>query len=75
MVQVVPFKREAWKMWAGFYFEKLHVKTLNFLSSTWVDRYKSMFWNKKSFNSSKKDYIRRTFNVFLAFFTNCFNFF
>ena len=49
MVQVVPFKREAWKMWSGFYFEKLHVKTLNFLSSTWVDRYKSMFWNKKSF--------------------------
>jgi hypothetical protein len=49
MVQVVPFKRETWKMWSGFYLEKLHVKTLNFLGSTWVDRYKSMFWNKKSF--------------------------
>ena len=49
MVQVVPFKRESWKMWSGFYFEKLHVKTLNFLNSKWVDRYKSMFWKKKYF--------------------------
>ena len=49
MVQVVPFKRESWKMWSGFYFEKLHIKTLNFLNSKWVDRYKSMFWKKKYF--------------------------
>jgi len=24
MVQVIPFKRESWKMWSGFYMEKLH---------------------------------------------------
>tara|TARA_R110000751_G_scaffold307758_1_gene430994 strand:- start:970 stop:1656 length:687 start_codon:yes stop_codon:yes gene_type:complete len=49
MVQVIPFKRETWKMWSGFYYEKLHNKTLNFLNSKFVDRYKSMFWNKKDF--------------------------
>jgi hypothetical protein len=49
MVQVIPFKRESWKMWSGFYLEKLHSKTLNLLSSKWVDKYKNMFWNKKSF--------------------------
>lgn len=49
MVQVIPFKREEWKMWCGFYFEKLHNKTLNLLQSKWVDRYKKMFWNKKNF--------------------------
>ena len=31
-------------------FEKLDgPKTLKKLSSKWVDRYKNMFWNKKSF--------------------------
>ena len=49
MVQVIPFKRESWKSWCGFYFEKLHLKTYNLLNSEWVDRYKKMFWNKKSF--------------------------
>ena len=49
MVQIIPFKRESWKMWSGFYIEKLHSKTINLLSSEWVDRYKKMFWNKKSF--------------------------
>jgi len=49
MIQVIPFKRESWEMWSGFYFEKLHRKTLNLLSSEWRDRYKKMFWNKKSF--------------------------
>jgi|TARA_R100001460_G_scaffold44062_1_gene80613 hypothetical protein len=49
MVQVIPFKRESWKMWAGFYHEKLHSKTMNLLQSKWLDRYKTMFWNKKSF--------------------------
>ena len=48
MVQVVPFKRESFKMWSGFYMEKLHAKTLNILNSGWVDRYKQMFWKKKS---------------------------
>ena len=49
MVQVIPFKRESWKMWAGFYIEKLHSKTLNLLQSEWLDKYKKMFWHKKSF--------------------------
>ena len=49
MVQVVPFKRESFKMWSGFYLEKLHNKTLNLLQSEWVDRYKKMFWKKKSY--------------------------
>tara|TARA_R110000796_G_scaffold6016_2_gene21964 strand:+ start:1161 stop:1847 length:687 start_codon:yes stop_codon:yes gene_type:complete len=49
MVQVVPFKRESFKMWSGFYMEKLHSKTLNFLQSEWIDRYKKMFWKKKSY--------------------------
>ena len=49
IVGVIPFKRESWKMWSGFYIEKLHSKTLNLLNSEWVDRYKNRFWNKKSF--------------------------
>ena len=49
MVQVIPFKREAWKSWVGFYLEKLHTKTLNLLMSEWVDRYKKMFWRKKNY--------------------------
>ena len=49
MVQVIPFKRESWKMWSGFYFEKLHQKTLGMLNSEFIDRYKKMFWKKKSF--------------------------
>ena len=49
MVQVIPFKRESWKGWSGFYQEKLHGKTLNLLMSEWVDKYKKMFWKKKSY--------------------------
>ena len=49
MVQVIPFKRESWKSWSGFYKEKLHSVTLSFLNSEWVDRYKKMFWSKKQF--------------------------
>ena len=49
MVQVIPFKRESWKIWAGFYVEKLHSKTLRILESEWVDKYKKMFWYKKNF--------------------------
>ena len=48
MVQVIPFKREPWKAWSGFYHEKEHGKTLNNLLSKWMDRYKTMFWKKKS---------------------------
>ena len=49
MVQVIPFKRESWKMWSGFYFEKLHAKTSTKLNSVWMDKYKRFFWKKKSF--------------------------
>ena len=49
MVQVVPFKRESWKAWSGFYIEELHGKTIKMINSKWVDRYKKMFWSKKSF--------------------------
>ncbi len=49
MVQVIPFKRESWKMWSGFYFEKAHNKVVSMLRSEWVDRYKKMFWAKKNF--------------------------
>lgn len=49
MVQVIPFKRESWKMWSGFYLEKAHNKVLSMLNSEWVDRYKKMFWRKKSY--------------------------
>jgi len=48
-VQVIPFKRESWKMWSGFYREKAHSKTLNLLNSEFIDRYKKMFWKKKRF--------------------------
>jgi len=47
MVQVIPFKRESWKMWSGFYLEKMHGATLSLLNSEWVDKYKKMFWKKK----------------------------
>ena len=49
MVQVVPFKRESYKMWSGFYYEKLHTKTINIINSKLIDRYKQLFWNKKSY--------------------------
>ena len=49
MIQIIPFKRESWKIWSGFYMELRHGKTRNLLKSEWVDRYKKMFWNKKSF--------------------------
>ena len=49
MVQVIPFKRESWKMWSGFYLEKAHSKVLSLLNTKWVDKYKTMFWSKKSY--------------------------
>lgn len=49
LVQVFPFKRESWKMWSGFYFEKRHGFTDALLCSKFFDRYKKMFWRKKSF--------------------------
>ena len=49
MVQIIPFKRDSWKMWSGFYLEKRHRLTDALLRSTFIDRYKKMFWHKKSF--------------------------
>jgi hypothetical protein len=49
MIQVIPFKRESWKKWSGFTMEVDHGKTLRLLESKFVDRYKKMFWHKKSF--------------------------
>ena len=49
MVQVIPFKRESYKMWAGYYYEKAHNKVLNLIQSKWIDKYKSFFWKKKNY--------------------------
>ena len=49
MVQVIPFKRQSWKMWSGFYYEKRDSKVSSFLNSEWIDRYKKYFWSKKSY--------------------------
>jgi len=49
MIQVIPFKRDSWKKWSGFYMEKLHSKTIDKLLSKWVDKYKTMFWQKKNY--------------------------
>ena len=49
MVQVLPFKRESWKMWSGFYYEEKHSETVRLLNSEFLDRYKRKFWQKKSF--------------------------
>jgi hypothetical protein len=49
MVQVIPFKRESWKMWSGFKKFPGQAHTMNKLQSKWRDKYKTMFWNKKSY--------------------------
>ena len=49
MIQVIPFKRQNWKMWAGFYWEKLHNMTANKIHTLWIDRYKTFFWKRKTF--------------------------
>ena len=49
MIQVIPFKRESWKKWSGFIMEIAHGQTLRLMESKFVDRYKKMFWHKKSF--------------------------
>ena len=48
MIQVIPFKREPWKKWSGFYFEKAHKKIMDIIHNEWMNRYKKMFWAKKS---------------------------
>ena len=52
MVQIIPFKRESWKIWCGFTDPegqgKDHGKTARMLQSEWIDRYKNRYWHKKS---------------------------
>ena len=56
MIQVIPFKRESWKMSSGFYYEKDHSKTRNLLRSEWLDRYKRFFGTRKAINENRKLY-------------------
>jgi hypothetical protein len=50
IAQVIPFKRESWKMELGSKEQETEVKTtLAQLNSKIFDRYKSMFWQKKSY--------------------------
>lgn len=49
MVQVIPFKRESWKASVGFEQFKDHKNTENKLKSLWSDKYKKLFWKKKSY--------------------------
>jgi hypothetical protein len=51
MAQVIPFKRESWKIKAGSYKDKEEaLKKASLLSSRFFDRYKNMFWHKKEYN-------------------------
>lgn len=51
MAQVIPFKREKWKMEFG---NKEHIKESNKilykLKTKWFNSYKTQFWNKKEYN-------------------------
>ena len=50
MVQVIPFKRDDWKMKAGFrWFQDEHTKVIYKLWTSIVDKYKNKFWRKKSY--------------------------
>jgi hypothetical protein len=50
IVQVIPFKRDSWKMSLGSVKEKIELKKIsNKLDSKFFDKYKSLFWNKKSY--------------------------
>lgn len=50
IAQVIPFKRDSWKMEIGDLddFEK-QKKVTNLLSSLFFDRYKNLFWHRKDF--------------------------
>ena len=50
MVQVIPFKRESWKMKIGNEKDKTEQsKIATYLASKFFDRYKNMFWNRKEY--------------------------
>lgn len=51
IVQIIPFKRDEWKMKTGGVDEiEASEKNLSLLNTKWFDAYKKLFWNKKSFN-------------------------
>jgi hypothetical protein len=50
MVQVIPFKRESWQHSIGTEKDAKYIKEDNDrLSSNFFDRYRNMFWERKSF--------------------------
>ena len=50
IAQVIPFKREEWKMINGNEEELQNIKNINrLLGSKFFDRYKTLFWFKKSY--------------------------
>jgi hypothetical protein len=50
LVQVIPFKRQKWKLNIGSTFElKQQIKVSNKINSMFFDRYKKMFWFKKEY--------------------------
>jgi len=50
MVQVIPFKRESWKMKTGNEQDKIEqFKIVTYLNSQFFDRYKRLFWNRKEY--------------------------
>jgi hypothetical protein len=51
IVQVIPFKRDNWKMKLGGEKESHNAKLdLAKVNSKWFDGYKKLFWSKKSYN-------------------------
>ncbi len=49
IAQVIPFKRDAWELELGINKEVLK-KQENYLNSLFFDRYKKLFWSRKSYS-------------------------
>lgn len=50
MVQVIPFKRDSWSSKSGSEKERKKVsEDMNLLNSRFLDRYKSLFWERKQY--------------------------
>jgi hypothetical protein len=47
-VQIIPFKRDKWKMKTTSRLQKEIINTKMFFSSVLIDKYKKKFWSKKS---------------------------
>lgn len=51
IAQVIPFKRDSWKMEFGSEIERNEqVNVTTKIRTKFFDKYKSMFWNKKEYN-------------------------